>query len=218
MVPKGIALQPILTPSTDNANPIAAKKQPARAAGPQKRSRIALSKSHWFQYACPNFPWTAAVAPMPKKNINVLLAKMDDAWRQPASLGRLVYRVKSGCWGKERVSHCDFCFPRTFTEEVSFYIDKKSRRHAQTAIDTIEHGPAQSTTVNSSCRSECVHADAASVVDAPGKCAQASQRAEYRLSLRRPKLISTSAMGEVGRTMMEKPTANRYLILVGCTT
>ncbi len=194
MVPKGIALQPMLTPNTDNANPIAAKKQPARAAGPQNRSRMALSKSHWFQYACPNFPWTAAVAPMPKKNINVLLAKMDDAGRHPASLGRLVLSGQVRLL-EQRVSHCHSS-PRTL--QYAIYIDKKSRRHAQTATDAIEHGPAQSTTVDS-CRSECVYANAASVVDIPGECSQASQRAEYQFSLRRRKLISTTAMGKGGR-------------------
>jgi len=78
-LPKGMELHPILTPTTDRVNPKAAKKQPARAAGPQKRSKMALRRSHWFQYACPNFPWTAAVAPMPKKKIRVLLAKIDEA-------------------------------------------------------------------------------------------------------------------------------------------
>jgi hypothetical protein len=58
---------------------------------------MALRRSHWFQYALPNFPCTAAVAPMPKKKIRVLLRKMDDDCLQPASLGRRVYRVRSGC-------------------------------------------------------------------------------------------------------------------------
>jgi hypothetical protein len=78
-LPKGMELHPILTPTTDSVKPNAAKKQPARAAGPQKRSKIALSKSHWFQYACPNFPWTAAVAPIPKKKMSVLLANTEEA-------------------------------------------------------------------------------------------------------------------------------------------
>jgi hypothetical protein len=48
-LPNGMALHPMLTPNTDRAKPKAAKKQPARAAGPQKRSRMAFNKSHWFQ-------------------------------------------------------------------------------------------------------------------------------------------------------------------------
>lgn len=92
-----MALHPTLTPKTDNAMPNEAKKQPARAAGPQNLSRMALSRSHWFQYAWPNLPCTAAVAPIPKKKMSVLLANMEDACLHPASLGLRVYRVRSGC-------------------------------------------------------------------------------------------------------------------------
>jgi hypothetical protein len=44
--PNGMELQPMLTPTTERVKLKAAKKQPDRAAGPQKRSKIALSRSH----------------------------------------------------------------------------------------------------------------------------------------------------------------------------
>ena len=114
---------------------------------------------------------------MPKKKVRVLLAKIDDACLHPASLGRRVYLVRSGCLRKSQQG-------RQQKDKVgSTYVNQESRCDPEATINPVHHCPAKTSGADRGSRCECLNSNASTIVNTPSKDPDAGKWTDNRLGL-----------------------------------